>query len=138
MTLFDPVAAQALLEIQDAELRRRFELALVRVAGLATVLNLDLSSIRDESAAMRKKPDSTRRKPTPACLIAKAKLLHESDFCAAIGITDQSLSKDITVRRIFKSYGDAEAALFALNDVGLGSDDGQLCAVAMGASGRTC
>jgi hypothetical protein len=87
---------------------------------------------------MRKKPDSTRRKPTPACLIAKAKLLHESDFCAAIGITDQSLSKDITVRRIFKSYGDAEAALFALNDVGLGSDDGQLCAVAMGASGRTC
>jgi hypothetical protein len=112
------------------------------------------------------KPDSTRRKPTPACLIAKAKLLHESDFCAAIGITDQSLSKDITVRRIFSvhideepyfptfflvsksaeralvglfsSYGDAEAALFALNDVGLGSDDGQLCAVAMGASGRTC
>jgi hypothetical protein len=51
MTLFDPVAAQALLEIQDAELRRRFELALVRVAGLATVLNLDLSSIRDESEA---------------------------------------------------------------------------------------
>jgi hypothetical protein len=108
MTLFDPVAAQALLEIQDAELRRRFELALVRVAGLATVLNLDLSSIRDESAAMRKKPDSTRRKPTPACLIAKAKLLHESDFCAAIGITDQSLSKDITVRRIFSVHIDEE------------------------------
>ncbi|WP_429562844.1 hypothetical protein [Paraburkholderia sp. MM6662-R1] len=101
MTLFDPVGAQALLEIPAAELGRRFKLALVRVAGLATVLNLDLSSNRDGSAPRRKEPDSTRRKLTPASLVAKAKLIHESDFRAAMGITDQRLSKDVAARRIF-------------------------------------
>jgi hypothetical protein len=108
VTLFDPVGAQALLEIPDAELGRRFKLALVRVAGLATVLNLDLSSIRDESAPRRKEPGSTRRKLTPASLVAKAKLIHEAEFRAAMGITDQRLSKDVAALRIFSVDIDGE------------------------------
>ncbi|MFM0221658.1 hypothetical protein [Paraburkholderia dipogonis] len=108
VTLFDPVGARALLEMPDAELGRRFKLALVRVAGLATVLNVDPSSSLDESAPGRKNPSSTRRKPTQASLVAKARLLGESDFRAAMGITNQRLSKDVAARRLFSVDIDGE------------------------------
>lgn len=101
MTLFDPVGARALLEISDAELGRRFKLALVRVTGLATVLNLDQSSIREESAQRREGLRSNDGESTPARLIANAKLLHKSYFCAAIGFTPQKVDKQVAAQRIF-------------------------------------
>ncbi|WP_134138561.1 hypothetical protein [Paraburkholderia sp. BL6665CI2N2] len=101
MTLFDPVGARALLEIPDAELGRRFKRALVRVAGLATVLNIEQRSIREESAQRRKELGSTKRESTPARLVANAKLLHKSHFCAAIGLTPQRVSKEVAAQRIF-------------------------------------
>jgi hypothetical protein len=108
VTLFDPLAAQALLELSDAELGRRLKLALVQVAGLATVLNLDLSSIGDESADRRKEPHSTRPKLTPEFLVAKTKVLRESDFRAAMGFTNQRLREDVATRRIFSVDIDGE------------------------------
>lgn len=101
LTLFDPVAARELFKLPDAELGRRFKRALVRVAGLATVLNLDQQSIREESALRRKELYSNRGEPTPARLVANAKLLHRSHFCAAIGFTPQRLSKEVAAQRIF-------------------------------------
>src|ERR1700675_2608608 len=89
VTLFEPVGARALLEIPDAELGRRFKRALVRVAGLATVMNIEQRSIREESAQRRKELGSNQGEPTPARLVANAKLLHKSHFCAAIGFTPQ-------------------------------------------------
>jgi len=101
MTLFDPVGARALLEIPAAELGSRFKRALVRVAGLATVLNIEQRSIREESAQRRKELDSNRGEPTPARLVANAKLLHKSHFCAAIGFPPRRVSKEVAAQRIF-------------------------------------
>jgi hypothetical protein len=101
VTLFDPVGARALLEIPDAELGRRFKRALVRVAGLATVLNIEQRSIREEGAQRREDLRSNQGEPTPARLVANAKLLHKSHFCAAIGFTPQRVSKEVAAQRIF-------------------------------------
>src|ERR1700761_7259424 len=95
VTLFDPIGARALLKIPDAELGRRFKRALVRVAGLATVLNIEQRSIREESAQRRKELDENQRESTPARLVANAKLVHFSHFCAAIGLTPQRVRKDV-------------------------------------------
>lgn len=101
VTLFDPVGARALLEIPDAELGRRFKRALVKVAGLATVLNIEQRSIREESARRREDLRSNQGESTPARLIASAKLLHKSHFCAAIGFTPQKVDKEVAAQRIF-------------------------------------
>jgi len=101
VTLFDPVGARALLEIPDAELGRLFKRALVRVAGLATVLNIEQHSIREESALRRRELGSNQGESTPARLVANAKLLHKSHFCAAIGFTPQRVSKEVAAHRIF-------------------------------------
>ncbi|MFM0147610.1 hypothetical protein [Paraburkholderia sp. RL18-085-BIA-A] len=101
VTLFDPVGARALLEIPDAELGRLFKRALVRVAGLATVLNIEQRSIREESALRRRELGSNQGESTPARLVANAKLLHKSHFCAAIGFTPQRVSKEVAAQRIF-------------------------------------
>jgi hypothetical protein len=100
-TLFDPVGARALFEIPAAELGRRFKRALVRVAGLATVLDIEQRSIREESAQRRQELASNRGEPTPARLVASAKLLHKSHFCAAIGFTPQRVNKEIAAQRLF-------------------------------------
>ncbi|MBC8642745.1 hypothetical protein IAG25_38765 [Caballeronia sp. EK] len=101
MTLFDPIAARALLSLTDAELGRLFKLALVRTAGLVTALNLDLDSIRDENESRRKTARSSRQKPTPALLVAKAKLIHESHFRAATNVSEKTLRKEVSAGRIF-------------------------------------
>ncbi|AIP30679.1 hypothetical protein DR64_2413 [Paraburkholderia xenovorans LB400] len=101
LTLFDPVGARELFKLPDAEIGRRFKRALVRVAGLATVLNIEQRSIREESAQRREDLRSNQGESTPARLIANAKLLHKSHFCAAIGFTPQKVDKEVAAQRIF-------------------------------------
>jgi hypothetical protein len=101
VTLFDPIGARALLKLPDAEIGRRFKRALVRVGGLATVLNIDQRSIREESEQRRNELGSNRGESTPARLVAKAKLIHLSHFCAAIGFPPQRVSKEVAAQRIF-------------------------------------
>lgn len=99
VTLFDPVGARALFEIPAAELGRRFKRALVRIAGLATVLDIEQRSIREESAQRRQELTSNRGGPTPARLVASAKILHKSHFSAAIGFTPQRVNKEVAAQR---------------------------------------
>ncbi|MFM0260188.1 hypothetical protein [Paraburkholderia sediminicola] len=101
MTLFDPDGARALLKIPDAELGRRFKRALVTVAGLATVLNIEQRSIREESAQRRIELGANQGESTPARLVATAKLIHFSHFCAVIGFTPRRVRKDVAAQRIF-------------------------------------
>jgi len=101
LVLADPVGARELFKIPDAELGRRFKRALVRVAGLATVLDIEQRSIHEESAQRRQELGSNRGESTPARLVANAKLIHFSHFCAAIGFTPQRVSKEVAANRIF-------------------------------------
>ncbi|SAK99575.1 hypothetical protein AWB76_07748 [Caballeronia temeraria] len=101
VTLFDPIGARALLKIPDAELGRRFKRALVRVAGLATVLNIEERSIREESAQRRIELGANQGESTPARLVATAKLIHFSHFCAVIGFTPQRVRKEVAAQHIF-------------------------------------
>ncbi|WP_147408567.1 hypothetical protein [Paraburkholderia fungorum] len=109
MTLFDPIGARALLKIPDAELGRRFKRALVRVAGLATVLNVEQRSIREESAQRRIERGANQGESTPARLVANARLVHFSHFCAVIGFTPQRVNKEVAAQRIFSVDIDDEA-----------------------------
>ncbi len=101
--LFDPTAAAALLEIPDAELGRLFKIRLMRIAGLSTALNLEVSSTpgRMQSASNGGKRGSKRGKPARYALIAKGKLLHLTDFLTASGISEHRLAKDLAARRLF-------------------------------------
>lgn len=101
VTLFDPVAARTLFEIPDAELGRRFKRALVRVAGLATVLDIDQRSILEESAQRREDLHANQPGATQRRLIANARLLHKAHFCAAMGFTPQKVDKEVAAQRIF-------------------------------------
>lgn len=94
--LFDPAAAAALLEIPDAELGRLFKIRLMRIAGLSTALNLEVSS-----NSGRGRRGSKRGKSARYALVAKGKLLHLTDFLAASGISEHRLAKDLAARRLF-------------------------------------
>ena len=117
--LFDPTGAKALLDIPDAELGRRFKTRLMQVIGVATALNLDLSSLREED---EKQGYRTRRRASELggltdfsaanverySLVLQGKLLCAEDFCEALGITEKRLSKDIASGRIFSVEFEAE------------------------------
>ncbi|WP_429437365.1 hypothetical protein [Paraburkholderia youngii] len=101
--LFDPAGARALLEIPDAELGRLFKIRLMRIAGLSTALNLEVSSIpsRMQSASNGGKRGSKRGKSARYALIAKGKLLRPPDFLSASGLSEQRLVKDLAAHRLF-------------------------------------
>lgn len=101
--LFDPAGARALLEIPDAELGRLFKIRLMRIAGLSTALNLDVSSTpgRMQSASNEGKRGSKRGKLARYDLIAKGRLLHLTDFLTASDISEHRLAKDLAARRLF-------------------------------------
>jgi len=101
--LFDPTAAAALLEIPDAELGRLFKIRLMRIAGLSTALNLEVSSTsgRMKSTSNRGRRGSKRSESARYALIAEGKLLHLTDFLAASGISEHRLAKDLAARRLF-------------------------------------
>ncbi|MGF6739599.1 hypothetical protein [Paraburkholderia atlantica] len=120
--LFDVTATQALLELPDAELGRLFKIRLMQIAGLSTALKLDLPSIRDEGGRQRSHSNRGSKRRTSASehldasvpnaarhpLVAEGRLLRAVDFCKALGITEQRLSKDGATGRIFSV--DLEAA----------------------------
>ncbi|MEM5338842.1 hypothetical protein [Paraburkholderia azotifigens] len=120
--LSDPAGARALLEIPDAELGRLFKIRLMRIAGLSTALDLDLSSIRGqtEQASTNPKIGSKRGKSARYALIAKGKLLQPGDFLAASGISEQRLTRDLAAGRIFTVDIGADAyypAFFLVNEL---------------------
>jgi len=117
--LSDPTGAEALLYLSDAELGRLLKTRLMEVIGVAAALDLDLSLIREEDA----KPSSrTRRRALEFegladcsaanlerySLVLQGKLLPAEDFCKALGITKQKLSKDLASGRIFSVEFEAE------------------------------
>ncbi|QSN63479.1 MULTISPECIES: hypothetical protein [unclassified Caballeronia] len=103
MILFDPIAAEALLDLPDAELGRRFKISLARTIGRATALNLDLRAIREEGEQLRgrAKRRSQRRMSREAALVAEGKLLRAEIVCQALSISEKRLRKDVARRRIF-------------------------------------
>ncbi len=108
--LFDLRAAEALLELSDAEVGRLFKICLARMLGMATVLNLDLRSIReeDEQQRSRVRRRSERRMSPGSSLVAEGKLLRAEIVCEALGITEQRLSKDVAAGRIFSVEVEAD------------------------------
>lgn len=104
--LFDPIAAEALLDLPAAEVGRRFKICLARLIGRATVLNLDLASIREEDG--RVKRGSTRPRSGRDSLVAEGKLLRAPIVCAALGITKQRLAKNVAAGRIFNVVFEAD------------------------------
>jgi hypothetical protein len=101
--MFDLRAAEALLELSDAEVGRRFKTCLARMMGVATVLDLDLHSIReeDEKQLSKNKRGAIRRMLSRNTLVVDGKLLRAEIVCEALGITEQRLSKDVSRGRIF-------------------------------------
>jgi len=101
--LFDPAGARTILEIPDAELGRLFKIRLMRIAGLSTALNMEVSSTPGgmRSASNRGERGSKRGKSARYALIAKGKLLHLTNFLAASGISEHMLVKDLAARRLF-------------------------------------
>jgi hypothetical protein len=103
VVLFDLRAAEALLKLSDAEVGRLFKIHLARVMGVATVLNVDLRSLReqDEKQRSKRKRGAIRRMPSRNALVAEGKLLRAQIVCEALGITEQRLSKSVAIGRIF-------------------------------------
>ncbi|SPB14791.1 hypothetical protein NOV72_02023 [Caballeronia novacaledonica] len=101
--LFDPIAAEALLDLPDAEVGRRFKICLARTMGRATALNLDLRAIREEEkkqlGASERGPK--RRRSGRYSLVVEGKLLRAPIVSEALGITEQRLAKDVEASRIF-------------------------------------
>lgn len=117
--LFDPTGAEALLDVSDAELGRLFKTRLMQVIGVATALNLDLSSIGEEYEEQNRR---TRRRGAEFegltdcsaanlerySLVLQGKLLPTTDFCKALGITERKLHKDVASGQIFSVEFEAE------------------------------
>lgn len=128
--LFDPLGAEALLDVHDAEVGRLFKAHLMRVIGVASALNMDVSSIREE---YEKQSNRTRRRGwefpgLTDCsaanierysLVLQGKLLPLGDFCQASGITERRLSKDVASGRLFsvEFAGEPYYPAFVLSDL---------------------
>lgn len=117
--LSDPTGVEALLYLSDAELGRLLKTRLMEVIGVAAVLDLDLSLIREKD----EEPNSRTRRRAPEfegladcsaanlerySLVLQGKLLPAEDFCKVLGITKQKLSKDLASGRIFSVEFEAE------------------------------
>jgi hypothetical protein len=63
--LANPVGAMALLDIPNEELGRMFKKRLWEVVGVSTILNIDLSSMRDEDANLGKRLRRKSKLRTP-------------------------------------------------------------------------
>jgi hypothetical protein len=136
--LSDPIAAEALFQLPDAEVGRRFKICLARVKGLATVLNVDLCSLReqDENKLSKRKRGAIRRMSSRNALVAEGKLLRPQIVCGALGITERRLSKRVASGRVFSVQIGGEAyypAFFLAN----GLDRKDLSKVARRLAGLT-
>ncbi len=114
--LFDPIGVEAILELSDAEIGRLLKDKLRKMAGVATVYNLDLPAIREEEENLRRriKRASMRRTSAPEAstksvianserylLVRQGKVLRRDDFCKAAAMTEKKLSKNVASGRIF-------------------------------------
>jgi hypothetical protein len=120
--LFDPAAAQVLFNLPDAELGRLVKASLMKVIGLATVLDLDLRSIRAQRGKKsdRTKSGTNRRTTTRQSLVAEGKLLRAVHVCDAFGITEKRLNQDVVSGRLFTVDIDSDQyvpAFFLANEL---------------------
>jgi hypothetical protein len=114
--LCDPEGVVAILEVSDADIGRLFKRKLCEVAGLATVYNLDLPSIREKEENLRKrlKRASKTRTADPQgsiesftenserySLFQQRKVLRRDDFRKAAAMTEKKLRKSVSSGRIF-------------------------------------
>ncbi|KAK46225.1 hypothetical protein BG58_13870 [Caballeronia jiangsuensis] len=115
--LVDPEGVDALLDLTDEELGRRFKERLWEVAGLVTLFGIDLPAMRAEEARLRGRvTSSSRRRPMGLKgatkdatarsaryqLLSKGALLREDDFIRASRITKKALDKDVASGRVFQ------------------------------------
>ncbi|SAL55054.1 hypothetical protein AWB71_02964 [Caballeronia peredens] len=115
--LVDPEAVDALLDLTDEELGRRFKERLWEVAGLVTVFNIDLPAMRAEEEKLRNRVKSSsghrpmRLKVATKGAAARSKryqllsegaILREDDFIRASRITKKALDKDVASGRVFQ------------------------------------
>lgn len=117
--LSDPTGAEALLYLSDAELGRLLKTRLMEVIGVAAVLDLDLSLIREEDEKVSSRTtrralefgglaDCSAANLERYSLVLQGKLLPAEDFCKVLGITKQRLTKDVASGRIFSVEFEAE------------------------------
>lgn len=101
--LFDPIGSEALLKLPDAEVGRLFKIHLAQVMGVATVLNVDLRSLREQDDKQPSKGTrgAIRRMSSRNALVAEGKLLRAEMLCESLGITEQRLRKLVASGRIF-------------------------------------
>jgi hypothetical protein len=112
--LFDPKGVEALLELPDAELGRRFKNMLWKVAGVATAYNLDLPALSEEKENLQRRfkrtsklkvheavADRARANSERYPLLAEGKILRIDEFCRASRITEKRLHRDIAAGRVF-------------------------------------
>ncbi|SAK72569.1 hypothetical protein AWB75_03904 [Caballeronia catudaia] len=105
----------ALLDIPDEELGRLIKNRVWEIVGVATILNLDIQSMRDEEERLRKRANRISKLRTShddltqsalegsghSSLVREGKLLRTQDYCKATGITEKKLNKYLESARIF-------------------------------------
>ncbi|MFL9905669.1 hypothetical protein [Paraburkholderia sp. RL17-337-BIB-A] len=116
--LFDPKAAENLLQIPDAALGRMFKNHLCEVIGVATVYGIDLAELQEDGENLRKRVKRASKgkpahEPLPGAnkanaerypLVHQGKVLRTHDFCNAAGITEKTLDKYVASNRMFRVY----------------------------------
>jgi hypothetical protein len=114
--LANPAGAMTLLDIPNEELGRMFKKRLWEVIGVSTIVNIDLSSMRDEDANLGKRLRRKSKLRTPESeelvqsgsanfesydLVRQGKLLPMDDFLAAANVTQKKLNKSVGSGKIF-------------------------------------
>ncbi|MGF6876867.1 hypothetical protein [Paraburkholderia sp. MM5477-R1] len=121
--LFDPKAAEMLLQIPDAALGRMFKNRLCQTAGIAMVYGIDLPALQEEEENLRKRvkraskqasesdplPGSNKSHAERYPLVLQGKVLRTHDFCKAAGITEKKLDAFIASKRVFRVFFGPEA-----------------------------
>lgn len=115
----------ALLDIPNEELGRMFKKRLWEIIGVSTILNIDLSSMRDEDANLGKRLSRKSKLRTPESeelvqsrssnlprhdLVRQGKLLPMADFLAATDVTQKKLNKSVVSGKVFSV--ELEGALY--------------------------
>ena len=121
--LVDPIGWNALLDLPDEELGRRFKNRLWEVIGMSTILNLDLSSMRDEDEKLRKRIRRQSKLRTSESgdaiqsasgnseryhLVHQGKLLRIEDYLGAADVAEKKLNKAVDSGKVFSVELDGE------------------------------
>ncbi|MFP3550496.1 hypothetical protein SB861_07255 [Paraburkholderia sp. SIMBA_049] len=124
--LVDPIGWNALLELSDEELGRRFKNRLWKVIGVSTVLNIDLPSTRDVDEKLRKGVSRKSKRRTLESegaiqsastnserydLVRQGKLLRMDDYLGAADVTEKKLSKSLASGKVFSVELEGEVCI---------------------------